>query len=98
LDYYLHTAAADQLIAQRPSRYAASYLPPAAGPQLASQKEAVAWLEAERANPHACADHAVSHALAVHAVWIPAQLSEFLRTHGYLDQALTLHHSWSGAG
>jgi tetratricopeptide (TPR) repeat protein len=62
-----------------------------AGPPLVSQKEAVAWLEAERANIYACADHAALHGLAVHAVWIPAQLGDFLRIHDYLDQALALH-------
>ena len=60
-------------------------------PQLASQKEALAWLEAERANLQACADYAELHGLAVHAVWLPATLGGFLGTHGYLDQALTLH-------
>ena len=40
--------------------------------------------------PTACAGYAATHGLAVHAVWLPAQLGDFLRTHGYLDQALAL--------
>ena len=95
LDYYLHTAAtANRLTAERPPPAIPPVAcPPAAVPQLASQKEALAWLEAERANLQACADHAASHGLAVHAVWLPAQLGGFLRTHGYLDQALALHQT-----
>ena len=93
LDYYLHTAAAaSRLTVQRlPPAVPPVACPPAAVPQLDSQKEALAWLEAERANLQACADHAGSDGLAVHAVWLPATLGGFLGTHGYLDQALTLH-------
>jgi hypothetical protein len=95
LDYYLHTAAAaNRLVARRPpAGMAPVECPPAAGPQLACQKEAVAWLEAERANLQACADHAAAHGLAVHAVWLPAQLGEFLATRGYWDRALALHQA-----
>jgi tetratricopeptide (TPR) repeat protein/transcriptional regulator with XRE-family HTH domain len=93
LDYYLHSAAAaSRLTAQRfPPAVPPVARPPAAVPQLDSQKEALAWLEAERANLQASADHAGSDGLAVHAVWLPATLGGFLGTHGYLDQALTLH-------
>jgi class 3 adenylate cyclase/tetratricopeptide (TPR) repeat protein len=95
LDYYLHTAAAaNRLTAQRPSSAIPPVAyPPAAAPPLASTKDAETWLQAERANVQACADHAASHGLAVHAVWLPAQLGDFLRTHGYLDQALALHQA-----
>ena len=65
-------------------------------PHLASKKDALAWLEAERANLQAGADYAASHGLAVHAVWLPAQLGDFLRMHGYLDQALALHQAAAG--
>jgi tetratricopeptide (TPR) repeat protein len=62
-------------------------------PPVASQKEALAWLQAERANLLAAADQATAIGLAVHAVWLPAQLGDFLRYHGYLDQALVLHQA-----
>ena len=95
LDYYLHTAAAaNRLTAERPLPASPPVAtPPAAMPPLASQKEGVAWLEAERANLLAAAGHAAAHGLAVHAVWLPAQLGDFLRTRGYLDQALVLHQA-----
>ena len=95
LDYYLHTAAtANRLTAERPPPAIPPLAcPPAAVPQLASRKEALAWLEAERANLQACADYAAAHGLTVHAVWLPAQVGDFLRTHGYLDQALALHRA-----
>ena len=95
LDYYLHTAAiANRLSEQRPPHAIPPLTcPPATAPQLASPKEALAWLEAERANLQACADYAAVHGLAVHAVWVPATLGAFLGTHGYLDQALALHQA-----
>ena len=95
LDYYLHTAAAaNRLTAERPPPAIPPVAcPPAAVPKLTSQKEALAWLETERANLRASADYAASHGLAVHAVWLPAQLGDFLRKHGYLDQAVALHQA-----
>src|SRR5262249_38185600 len=84
LDYYLHTAAAaNRLIARRPpAAIPAAASLPAAGPELASQKDAMAWLEAERANLHAATGHAAAKGLAVYAVWLPAQLGDFLATNG----------------
>ena len=94
LDYYLHTAAAaNRLTAEQPSAIPSLACPPAAAPQLSSQKEALAWLETERANLQACAGYAAAHGLAMPAVWLPAQLGDFLRKHGYLDQALALHQA-----
>ena len=95
LDYYLHTAAAaNRLTAERqPPAIPPLACPPAAAPQLASQKKALAWLETERANLQACAGYAAVHGLAVPAVWLPAQVGDFLRKHGYLDQALALHRA-----
>jgi tetratricopeptide (TPR) repeat protein/transcriptional regulator with XRE-family HTH domain len=93
LDYYLYTAtAANRLIARRPPAYTPPIAhPPAAAPELTTRDEAMAWLETERANLQAGADFAADRARPVHAVWLPAQLSEFLRTRGYWDQALRLH-------
>jgi tetratricopeptide (TPR) repeat protein len=93
LDYYLHVATvANRLIARRPPADAPPLsCPPAAAPELSSRNEAMAWLEAERANLLSAAEFAASHARPVHAVWIPARLSEFLRIRGYWDEAFTLH-------
>jgi tetratricopeptide (TPR) repeat protein/transcriptional regulator with XRE-family HTH domain len=93
LDYYLHTAtAANRLVARRPPTATPLIAhPPQAEPELTTRDEAMAWLETERANLQACADHAADHARPVHAVWIPAQLSDFLRIRSHWDQALSLH-------
>ena len=93
LDYYLHVAtAANRLIARRPPADAPLLsCPPAAAPELSTRDEAMTWLEAERANLLSAAQSTAAHARPVYAVWIPAQLSEFLRTRGYWDEAFTLH-------
>ena len=93
LDYYLDTAAAANRFVARgtwadlpPITY-----PPQAAPELRTRDEALAWLTSELANMHACTEYAASHAQPVHAVWIPAQLSQFLRTQGHWDRGYTLH-------
>ena len=95
LDYYLNVAAtANGLTARRPPAAIPSVIgPPPAAPPLASKKDAEAWLEAERVNLQAAAGYAAASGAAVHAVWIPAQLSDFLATHGSLDEAITLHRT-----
>jgi tetratricopeptide (TPR) repeat protein/transcriptional regulator with XRE-family HTH domain len=98
LDYYLHTAAAaNQLTARRPPAASPPMAcPPPAVPNMASKKDAETWLDAERANLLSAAGHAAASGLAIHAVWIPAQLSDFLATHGYLDEAIALHQTAVG--
>jgi len=49
-----------------------------------------AWLEAERPNLHAAADHAATTGRTMHAVQIPAALGGFLRERGHWDQATAL--------
>ncbi len=95
LDYYLHTAAAaNQLLARRPPALIPPLAcPPSAMPRLATRKDAEAWLETERANLHAAAQHAAANGLAIHAVWIPAQLSEFLGSHGYQHELIELNQA-----
>jgi tetratricopeptide (TPR) repeat protein/transcriptional regulator with XRE-family HTH domain len=94
LDYYLRTSAvASRLITRRPAPIPPVASPPGDAWEPASRDEAIAWLEAERTNLHDCVDYAAAHALPVHAVWIPAQLGDFLGTRGYWDQALTLHRT-----
>jgi tetratricopeptide (TPR) repeat protein/transcriptional regulator with XRE-family HTH domain len=96
LDYYLHIAeAADQLIptwdtAHRPrpvARWAGD------APALSTLGQAAAWLEAERPNLHAAADHAASTGRHRHAVQIPAAMGGFLRERGHWDQAAALHQT-----
>lgn len=96
LDYYLHTAlAAGQHI---PTWTAVQGCPPpgpppAHAPDLSTFGQAAAWLEAERPNLHAAADHASASGQTLHAVQIPAAMGDFLRAHGDWDQAAALHRT-----
>ena len=94
LDFYLHTAlAASRHITERSTAYhpLPPGHPPACAPQLATPRQAIAWLEAEQPNLHAAASHAAARAQPQHAVAIPAAMGSFLRAHGHWDQAAALH-------
>jgi tetratricopeptide (TPR) repeat protein/transcriptional regulator with XRE-family HTH domain len=96
LDYYLHSAlAAGQHFDPRASTYRRPLPghPPAQAPDLSTLGQAAAWLEAERANLHAAADYAATHARSRYAIVIPAAMSGFLDVHGHWDQSAALHHS-----
>ena len=94
LDYYLHTAATA-------GRHFASWagaprrLPPgrrpAQAPDLSTLGQAASWLEAERANLHAAAEHAADRARFPHAFALPAAMSGFLANRGHWDQSAALH-------
>jgi len=96
LDYYLHTAlAAGKRI---PARVHTRHPPPpgdppACAPQISTLRQATAWLEAERANLHAAAGYAAASALPLHAIAIPAAMSDFLLAQGHGEQAAALHQS-----
>ena len=96
LDYYLHTArAAGQHIppsftAEDPAPPAC---PPASAPPMSTPRQAVAWLEAERANLHAAAGYAAATGRLSHAMSIPAAMAGFLDARGYWDQGLVLHQT-----
>jgi len=93
LDYYLHTAVtASQHVAWRTSITGPSPpdTAPAWTPELRTYEEANAWLRIERANLHACAGHAATHARPGHAVGIPAAINDFLLNEGQWNQAETL--------
>jgi len=96
LDYYLHTAlAADQ---QAPTRTTDHHRPapghpPAHAPGLATHQQAAAWLETERPNLHAAADHAAATGRTPYAFWIPAAMSDLLVVRGRWDQAATLQRT-----
>jgi tetratricopeptide (TPR) repeat protein/DNA-binding XRE family transcriptional regulator len=92
LDYYLHTAAAaGRHFAYPGRRRRPPGSPPAQTPELSTPGQAGAWLEAERANLQAAADHAAAHARFLHAIAIPAAMSGFLAARGYWDQSFALH-------
>jgi tetratricopeptide (TPR) repeat protein/DNA-binding XRE family transcriptional regulator len=98
LDYYLHTAlAADKHIPRKNKSPVATVLPPArppdCAPPVSTQRQAAAWLEAERANMHAATDYAAANELPVHAMLIPAAMASFLGVRHYRDQALSLHQT-----
>jgi tetratricopeptide (TPR) repeat protein/transcriptional regulator with XRE-family HTH domain len=96
LDYYLHTAlAAGGHFDPRASTYRRLLPghPPAQGPELSTLGQAAAWLEAERANLHAAADHAATHGRSRYAIVIPAAMSGFLAARGHWDQSAALHQS-----
>jgi tetratricopeptide (TPR) repeat protein len=60
---------------------------------LSAPGQATAWLDAERANLHAAADHAAANELPLHATLIPAAMASFLAVRGNWDQAVALHQS-----
>jgi len=100
LDYYLHTAlaAAHHIPSTNPNL---ASLPPAQPPEsapvLSTRGQAVTWLEAERSNLHAAADHAAVGELLRHAVLIPAAMASFLALRGHWDQAISLHQTAQAA-
>src|SRR5262245_38945748 len=93
LDYYLHTAlAASRHFAKPPAaRRPPPGRSPAQTPGVSAPRQAVAWLDAGRANLHAVADYAAGRGRSLHAVAIPAAMSGFLTARGYHDQSAALH-------
>jgi tetratricopeptide (TPR) repeat protein len=94
LDYCLHTAlAAGRHFTPWPSAYRRPLpgRPPAQAPGLSTLAQAAAWLEDERANLYAAADHAARRARFPHAFALPAAMSGFLAARGHWDQSVALH-------
>ncbi len=91
LDYYAHAAAASRLIIRRPpaGERPVPGTPPQYAPDLPTREAAAAWMEAERLNLQAAAQHDVPH----YAASIAASMHGFLRTRNYWDQALALHQN-----
>ena len=93
LDYYLHSAvAASRHIAWRISVADPPSPPdrPAWAPELRTEEEAIAWLRTERPSLHACVDYAAAHERWLHAIQIPAAISDFLRGQGHWNEAVIL--------
>jgi tetratricopeptide (TPR) repeat protein/transcriptional regulator with XRE-family HTH domain len=96
LDYYLEAAlAAGRHFVGWASPYGATrtWQPPTDAPDVSALEQAVAWLEAERANLHAAADYAARHGISPHRAAIPDAMSEFLSARGYWDESATLHRA-----
>jgi len=67
--------------------------PPGSAPPVSTIRQAVGWLEAERANLHAAAGYTAASARPRYAVLIPAAMDGFLQIRGYWDQGLVLHQA-----
>ena len=95
LDYYAHCA----IVASRHFTRSDTQLPGTVGeipvflPELSSHRQAVTWLETERANLHAAVNDAIARHREINAIIIPAAISQFLRTRGQWEQALVLGSS-----
>jgi tetratricopeptide (TPR) repeat protein/transcriptional regulator with XRE-family HTH domain len=96
LDYYVHTAVA---AGRHFVPWAGAYRrpppgrPPAHAPDVSALGRAGGWLDAERANLHAAANHAADHARSRHAIAIPAAMSGFLAARGHWDQSAAMHQN-----
>jgi len=92
LDYYLHTAqVAGRSLARHPPPPLWPPPIPRNLPDLYATEDAARWMETERLNLHAAAEHAAARGHPKHAVALPAAMASFLRDHGHWDQALTLN-------
>jgi tetratricopeptide (TPR) repeat protein/transcriptional regulator with XRE-family HTH domain len=90
LDYYLQTAlAAGEHLPPWPltGEPLPAGHPPGCAPTVATRRQAIAWLAAERANLHAAVGYAASSARPRHAALIPAAMFGFLGYLGNWDQA-----------
>ena len=96
VNYYAHTAAAA-------SRHIATWTtlggrpppgqPPVRAPHMVSSQQASGWLESERPNLQAAANHAAAHGMPRHAIAIVTAIGGFLRARGYWDQAADLYRT-----
>lgn len=96
VNYYLHTAHyADKLVDRRAVSHTShiSTQRPAAVPSLIGNKEATAWMEAERANLGAMANYAAHHGPVATAIALPAAMHNFLLTQGHWVQDLHLQRT-----
>jgi tetratricopeptide (TPR) repeat protein/transcriptional regulator with XRE-family HTH domain len=92
-DHYAHTTS---LAAEWAYPQDWGYLPRVPAPptlrrDFADQTEAVAWLETERLNLLAAAEHAATHGWPAHSSRLSRALARHLRTRSYHAEALILH-------
>jgi tetratricopeptide (TPR) repeat protein len=93
LDYYLHTAVTASRHAAWRTSIGGPPPPgpaPAWAPELRTEEQAITWLRTERANLHACIDHATTHERLTHAACVLFAISDFLHNQGHWNEAVTL--------
>jgi tetratricopeptide (TPR) repeat protein/transcriptional regulator with XRE-family HTH domain len=96
VNYYAHVAAAaSRLIATWTTAGGRPPLspPPAGAPELATSRDAAAWLESERPNLSAALGHAAARDMPQHAVAIATAMGGFLRARGHWDLAASQYQT-----
>ncbi|MFI9011866.1 BTAD domain-containing putative transcriptional regulator [Actinosynnema sp. NPDC053489] len=88
-EHYVREAAVAMALFDPVDQAAPCPVPGSAGP--ATRAEAVAWLEAERANLLAVAEHAAAHGEAEHAERLAGTLWRYFHVRGHHDESLALH-------
>jgi tetratricopeptide (TPR) repeat protein len=93
LDYYQHTSArANALIARLPRPVSPAAGPaPAAGPDLATRKQALAWARTERTSLLACLDYATATGRCARITALTDGLSGLLQCDGPWTEAIARH-------
>ncbi|HET7245729.1 MAG TPA: tetratricopeptide repeat protein [Streptosporangiaceae bacterium] len=103
-DYYLYAAAAamDTLVPSERHRRPRVPAPDSPIPALASEAEARAWLDAERANLVAVTAHMADEGWPGHAIRLATTLYRYLDTGGHFADAVAVHsrarHAARGIG
>lgn len=92
-DYYVHTV---QVAMERYAPHERHRLPevpesPTPAPDLADRPQALAWLEAERGNLLAVAEHSAAHGWTEHTRWLSQLLFRYLDTMLHHTEAQVLH-------
>jgi tetratricopeptide (TPR) repeat protein/transcriptional regulator with XRE-family HTH domain/DNA-binding SARP family transcriptional activator len=96
LDYYQHTAARAEARLAAPARGApgsGAGGPLAVVPVLDDDREALAWLRAERVSLLACIDHAAAEGMTARVVALTAAIGELLNRDGPWPEAITRHQA-----
>jgi tetratricopeptide (TPR) repeat protein len=92
-DYYLAGAAAAMNTAVPAEAHWRPSIPPSAAavPAMPGEQDALAWLDAERANLAAVAAHCADHGWPRHATDLTATLFRYLTRGGYLPEATSIY-------
>ncbi|MFD0202703.1 MULTISPECIES: AfsR/SARP family transcriptional regulator [Saccharothrix] len=95
-EHYVREAAAAMVLFDPVDRADRRPAPPST--RLTTRDEAMAWLESERANLLAVAEHAAGHGDAEHAEQLSGTLWRYFHVRGYHDESLALHTHALAAG
>jgi tetratricopeptide (TPR) repeat protein len=92
-DHYRYTAIqAMNLVAPQERWHRPNVAEPASPkPPLPDREHAMAWLQTERPNLIAIAQHAADHGWPIHTIHLSRTLFRYLATRAHYDDALTLH-------